>query len=202
MNAVLSRRVSLIPARRLPTILSPTIGGATGDRPAASGFSPAPTGFVFSQQTRPRSPTESSSPCPRVSGPCYGLVVLVPLLPTPPRGDAVTVRYPTTPRRRRTDFHRSVFAPSQAHWSGSRGEPWRRVQRCDSSIRQARSIRLFRPLSAAGVLAARELPPSIGDATWKPARLACASTTGAMRGAKPKAEVVADILAGIRERRA
>ena len=33
MNAVLSRRVSLITARRLPTIPSPTIGGATGDSP-------------------------------------------------------------------------------------------------------------------------------------------------------------------------
>ena len=33
MNTVLSRRVSLIPARRLPTILSPTIGGATGGSP-------------------------------------------------------------------------------------------------------------------------------------------------------------------------
>ncbi len=119
MNIVLSRRVSLIPARGLPTILSPTIGGATGDRPAVRrvGLSPCArsTGFVFYQQTRPRSPTESSSRCLCVSRRYYGLVVLVPLLSTPPCGDAVTVPYPTAPRRRGTDSHRSVPAPSQAH---------------------------------------------------------------------------------------
>jgi len=37
------------------------------------------------------------------------------LLPTPCCHDAVTVRYPTALRRRGTDFHRSVFPPSQAH---------------------------------------------------------------------------------------
>ena len=53
--------------------------------------------------------------CLCVSRRCYGLVVLVPLLSTPCCHDAVTVRYPTTLRRRETDFHRSVFPPSQAH---------------------------------------------------------------------------------------
>ncbi len=46
---------------------------------------------------------------------CYGLVVLVPLLSTPPRGDAVTVRYRTALHRTETDFHRSIPSPSQAH---------------------------------------------------------------------------------------
>ena len=46
---------------------------------------------------------------------CYGLVVLVPLLSTPHRCDAVTVRYRTALRRMETDFHRSVFLPFQAH---------------------------------------------------------------------------------------
>ena len=46
---------------------------------------------------------------------CYGLVVLVPLLPTPHCCDAVTVRYRTILHRTGTDFHRSVFLPSQAH---------------------------------------------------------------------------------------
>ena len=46
---------------------------------------------------------------------CYGLVVLVPLLSTPPCGDAVTVRYRTILHRTETDLHRFVFWPSQAH---------------------------------------------------------------------------------------
>jgi len=53
--------------------------------------------------------------CLCISRLCYGLVVLVPLLSTPCCHDAVTVRYPTALRRRGTDFHRSVFPPSQAH---------------------------------------------------------------------------------------
>ena len=95
-----------------------------------AGFPPPRQASSFPQQTRPRSPTESSSPCPCVSGPCYGLVVLVPLLPTPPRGDAVTVRYPTTPRRRETGFHRAVFAPSQAHQRGLSSARRKRPNRC------------------------------------------------------------------------
>ncbi len=46
---------------------------------------------------------------------CYGLVVLVPLLSTPHHGGAVMVRYLTASRRKETDSHRSVPAPSQAH---------------------------------------------------------------------------------------
>ena len=46
---------------------------------------------------------------------CYGLVVLVPLLPTSHCWDAVTVRYRTILHRTETDFHRSIFPPSQAH---------------------------------------------------------------------------------------
>src|SRR3990172_851091 len=46
---------------------------------------------------------------------CFGLVVLVPLLSTPPYGDAVTVRYRTVLHRTGADFHRSIPSPSQAH---------------------------------------------------------------------------------------
>jgi hypothetical protein len=49
---------------------------------------------------------------------CYGLVVLSPLLPTPPRGDAVTVRYRTILHRTEADFHGSIPTSSQAHEGG------------------------------------------------------------------------------------
>jgi len=45
----------------LPAIPSPTIGATTGVGPAASGFMPPSTGFVFRSKTRPSTPTESSS---------------------------------------------------------------------------------------------------------------------------------------------
>ena len=61
MNAACPRRVSLIIAGGLPAIPTPTISAPTGDRPAASGFTPAPTGFAFHSQARPATPTESSS---------------------------------------------------------------------------------------------------------------------------------------------
>src|SRR5712692_8195442 len=88
----------------------------TGDRPAASGFTPAPTGFVFRSQTRPSTPTESSSLRRPIRGRlCYGLVVLVALLSTPDCSDAVTVRYRTVHHRTEADFHRPIPSPSQAH---------------------------------------------------------------------------------------
>jgi hypothetical protein len=91
----------------------------TGDRPVASGFIPASTGFAFFQQTRPSTPTESSSRRLPLRGRlCYGLVVLVPLLSTPHRCDAVTVRYHTALHRTEADFHRSIPSLSQAHWNG------------------------------------------------------------------------------------
>ena len=77
----------------------------------------------------------------------------------PPCGDAVTVRYPTTLRRRETDLHRSVFAPSQAHWNGSRCDPSGRVKRRKGVAKAEVSASWFRPLCAGGVLAARALPP-------------------------------------------
>src|SRR5437899_5867044 len=87
-----------------------------GDRPAASGFTPAPTGFVFRSQTRPSTPTESSSLRRPIRGRlCYGLVVLVALLSTPDCSDAVTVRYRTVHHRTEADFHRPIPSPSQAH---------------------------------------------------------------------------------------
>src|SRR6266849_4874688 len=88
----------------------------TGDRPAASGFTPAPTGFVFRSQTRPSTPTESSSLRRPIRGRLrYGLVVLVALLSTPDCSDAVTVRYRTVHHRTEADFHRPIPSPSQAH---------------------------------------------------------------------------------------
>jgi len=61
MNTAYPRRVSLIIAGGLPAIPSPTIDATTGDRPAASGFAPAPTGLAFRSKARPSTPTESSS---------------------------------------------------------------------------------------------------------------------------------------------
>ena len=56
---------------------------------------------------------------------CYGLVVLVPVLSTPPRGDAVTVRYRTVLHRTEADFHGSIPSPSQAHERGLQAaEAW------------------------------------------------------------------------------
>ena len=119
MNSACPRRASLITSWGLPTILSPTISALTGDRPVASGFIPASTGFAFCQQTRPSTPTESSSRRLPLRGRlCYGLVVLVPLLSTPHRCDAVTVRYHTALHRTEADFHRSIPSLSQAHWHG------------------------------------------------------------------------------------
>jgi hypothetical protein len=59
------QRVSLVSSLGLPTIPSPTISASSGDRPAVRRFGSAPiarsTGFVFRSQTRPSTPTESSS---------------------------------------------------------------------------------------------------------------------------------------------
>src|SRR5712664_1214451 len=94
----------------------------TGDRPAASGFTPAPTGFVFRSQTRPSTPTESSSLRRPIRGRlCYGLAVLVALLSTPDCSGAVTVRYRTVHHRTEADFHRPIPSPSQAHERDRRG---------------------------------------------------------------------------------
>ncbi|HOC56039.1 MAG TPA: hypothetical protein PKI20_10495 [Verrucomicrobiota bacterium] len=57
---------------------------------------------------------EFTADCPTAAL-CYGLVVLVPLLSTLPLGDAVTVRYLTTLRRKETDSHRSIPVPPRAH---------------------------------------------------------------------------------------
>ena len=54
-------------------------------------------------------------------GLCYGLVVLVPLLSTPLRSGAVTVRYRTALRCTEADFHCSIPTPSQAHERGRLG---------------------------------------------------------------------------------
>ena len=114
------RRVSLVASLELPAIPSPTINVSSGDRPAVRRFGSSPlarsTGFASHSKARPSTPTESSSRQRPTRGRlCYGLVVLVPLLSTPPHGDAVTVRYRTVLHRTGADFHRSVFPPSQAH---------------------------------------------------------------------------------------
>jgi len=100
----------------------------TGDRPAASGFTPAPTGFVFRSQTRPSTPTESSSLRRPIRGRLgYGLVVLVALLSTPDCSGAVTVRYRTVHHRTEADFHRPIPSPSQAHERDRLGRTRRRL---------------------------------------------------------------------------
>jgi len=66
MNTACPRRVSLITSLDRPTILSPTIGATTGDRPAVRRFGSPPiarsTGFATHSKARPSTPTESSSP--------------------------------------------------------------------------------------------------------------------------------------------
>ncbi len=112
----------------------------TGDRPAASGFTPAPTGFVFRSQTRPSTPTESSSLRRPIRGRlCYGLVVLVALLSTPDCSDAVTVRYRTVHHRTEADFHRPIPSPSQAHERDRLGRSRRRRAEDQFSVSAASS---------------------------------------------------------------
>ena len=65
-------------------------------------------GFTFLQQARRSRPAESSSSS-------YGLVVHLLLLPTPPRGDAVTFGY-RPERVPQGDSHPFDHARSQAHW--------------------------------------------------------------------------------------
>ncbi len=108
---------SLVIANRSP-IPSPTICGLTGDRPTASGaVPPRQASSASSRLARTHRPNQGPRrrPCPgRLCLP--GLVVLVPLLPTPHGCDAVTVRYRTILHRTEADFHRSILLPSQAHW--------------------------------------------------------------------------------------
>ncbi len=65
MNSACPRRVSPSSSLGLSTIPSPTLGVSSGDHPAVRRFGSAPiarsTGFVFRQQTRPATPTDSSS---------------------------------------------------------------------------------------------------------------------------------------------
>jgi len=70
MNAAWSQRVSLISALGLPTILSPTIGATTGDRPAARRFgsrlSPALQASSFARRlAHPHRPNRVHGGCPR-----------------------------------------------------------------------------------------------------------------------------------------
>src|SRR5712691_4632933 len=100
----------------------------TGDRPTTNEYTPAPTGFVFRSQTRPSTPTESSSLRRPIRGRLgYGLVVLVALLSTPDCSGAVTVRYRTVHHRTEADFHRPIPSPSQAHERDRLGRTRRRL---------------------------------------------------------------------------
>ena len=123
VNTACPRRVSLIISLDRPTILSPTIGATTGDRPAVRRFGLLASRPLYRlRQSIEGSPVhadriEFTAARPAASL-CYGRVVLVPVLPTPPRGDAVPVRYRTALRRTGADFHRSIPSPSQAHDRG------------------------------------------------------------------------------------
>src|ERR1017187_1514642 len=69
MNTACPRRVSLISALGLPTILSPTIGATTGDRPAARRFgsrlSPALQASSFARRlAHPHRPNRVHRGCP------------------------------------------------------------------------------------------------------------------------------------------
>ena len=97
-----------------------------GARPVVRRFGLAPvarvTGLAFGSQARPSTPTESSSPRrPARDRLCFGRVVPVPVLSTPPCGDAVPVRYRTALHRTGADLHRSIPSPSQAHGRGRLG---------------------------------------------------------------------------------
>ena len=114
MNAACPRRVSLITARGLPTIPSPTIGVLSGTVPAATGL-PCLHRLRLSLADSPTHADRIEFTCLGSSRPCYGLAVLSPLLSTPHCCDAVTVRYRTALHRTETDSHRSIPSPSQAH---------------------------------------------------------------------------------------
>src|SRR5271163_1127751 len=115
MNSACPRRVSLIIAVELPAIPTPTICVLARTVPAATGLS-----CLFRLRlSLADSPTladriEFTLVHPSVVL-CFGLAILVPLLPTPHYCNAVTVRYRTALHRTETDFHRSVLPPSQAH---------------------------------------------------------------------------------------
>src|SRR5208283_2270920 len=69
MNTACPRRVSLISALGLPTILSPTIGATSGDRPAARRFgsrlSPALQASSFTRRlAHPHRPNRVHGGCP------------------------------------------------------------------------------------------------------------------------------------------
>jgi len=123
LNSVCPSAVSLLTASGFPTIPSPTIGGVMAGR---GGFlqaaPPLPEGFALHDRLRlsyAGSPTaadriEFTLPA-MTGGRCYGLAVLVPLLPTSCCHDAVTVRYLSILHRMEVNFHHSNRTPSQAH---------------------------------------------------------------------------------------
>ena len=122
--------------RRLPAIPTPTINAPTGDRPAASRFTHAPTGFAFHSQARPATADRIQFTADNLMPVlCFGLVVLVPLLSTPPRSNAVTVQFCSVLHRSDANSHPSVFQPSQAH---ERGQLVRELQHLSRNSRTSR----------------------------------------------------------------
>ena len=108
----------------LPVVPAPTTPQPTDLQswqfPYRDLFAASAAGFALTQQARP---SDMPNRVHFRSGPTFRLQ----LLSTPPCGDAVTVGYPTTLRRRETDSHRSINAPSQAHWDSSRCDESGRV---------------------------------------------------------------------------
>jgi len=104
----LGLQVSPLISRILPNVAPPTTWVARMSFYLPKQRIRCVSGFAFSQPARRHYPAESSS--------LYcAPPVRLQLLPTPPRGDAVTfgyraLAYPDT------DSHRAVCAPSRAHW--------------------------------------------------------------------------------------
>ena len=112
-------RVSLVSSLGLPAIPSPTISVSSGDRPGVRRFGSAPiarsTGFVFRSQTRPSTPTESSSRRRPSRVTCVTDWSFFPLLRdcSPPRLAATQLRFDTA--RLFTAQRRTSTALSQRH---------------------------------------------------------------------------------------
>ena len=126
MNAVSPKPISLITVFGLPTVPSPTICGVSeGCGGLLQSAFRMPEGLTLRDRLRT---ALAGSPISTdrieftlficTDERCYGLAVLVPLLPTPCFHDAVTVQCRTIYHRTEADFHRFDQPPSQAHGRG------------------------------------------------------------------------------------
>ena len=146
MNAAWPRRVSLIIAGRLPAIPSPTIGATTGVRPAASGLTPAPTGFASHSKARPSTPTESSSLRMASRPPCV-TDWSFSFRCSPPRIAATQLRFDTA--RLFAAQERTSTAPSSRLLRRTSADG-PRPQRVESTKRAGKSGRWLAVATAAG----------------------------------------------------